>query len=64
MPATRIFGFSLTPDDDARLEVIRQAFGWTRSGVIRELLKSCQIVSEAKVRVELEREQFGVVQGD
>jgi predicted DNA-binding protein len=56
----KIYGFSLMPEDEQRLETIRQAFGWTRSLVIRELLKSCTIVSEAKVKVELERESFGV----
>jgi len=61
MAATaKIYGFSLTPDDDARLERLRQAFGWNRSTTIRELLKGATIISEAKVRVELEREHFGV----
>jgi hypothetical protein len=62
MAATaKIYGFSLTPEDDARLERLREAFGWNRSMTIRELLKSATIISEAKVQVELERETFGVL---
>jgi hypothetical protein len=55
MAATaKIYGFSLTVEDDARLEHLREAFGWTRSAVIRELLKGARIKSRAEVQVELQ----------
>jgi hypothetical protein len=59
MSVAKIYGFSLMPEDDARLERLREAFGWTRSATIRELLKGATIESMAKVRVQLQ-ESAGV----
>ena len=49
----KIYGFSLRVEDQARLERLREALGWSRSQTIRELLKGVTIESVAKVRVEL-----------
>jgi hypothetical protein len=60
MSNLKVYGFTMTPEDDRRLETIREALGWTRSMVIRELLKRATILSTSKVKAELERETFGV----
>jgi predicted DNA-binding protein len=62
-PGKKVYGFVFREEDDRRLDLLAQATGWNRSQVVRELLKGATIISEAKVKVELERASFGV-QGD
>jgi Ribbon-helix-helix protein, copG family len=42
-PGAKVIGFWLRPEDEAKLELIRQATGRSRSDVIRQLLRQATV---------------------